>query len=429
MGLISTIETRSGGVNDPNMWINTLLESSNFATKSGVSVTADTALKISTVYACVTILSQTIASLPMTINKRLDAGGNEIANDHYLFPILHDDFNAEQTSYESREMGIGHLKRRGNWYNRLERNGAGEIVGIWPLNPQGMSVFRSGDNIWYQYTPSSTEPNANKMRIYASNEIWHIKGFSKDGLTGLSTVQYARESMGLTQALQDYSAQFFGNKAVPGNIVKHPGPLKPQARANLKESLQEYATSKRHTTLILEEGMDWQSVGLSNKDAQYLELSNAQVRDIARWFNMPLILLQEPDKVSTYASVEQFLLSFVVHTISPIVIRVETSANRGLLTQPERKAGYYIKLNVNGLLRGDYVNRMQGLKTGRDGGWYCVDEIRAFEDFPPLPDGKGKIYLQPLNFKEAGTEDPIKPEPFKPTPKEPDVEPEENEEE
>lgn len=425
MGLISTIETRSGGVNDPNMWIGTLLESSNFATKSGVSITADTALNISTVYACVTILSQTLASLPMTINRRLSTGGNEIAYDHPLFPILHDNFNTEQTSYESREMGIGHLKLRGNWYNRLERNGAGEIVGIWPLNPQGMSVFRSGNDIWYQYTPSGDEPDKIKMKVYASKEIWHVKGFSKDGLIGLSTIQYARESMGLTQALQNYSAEFFGNRAVPGNIVRHPGPLKAPARANLKESLQEYATSKRHTTLILEEGMEWESVGLSNKDAQYLELSNAQVRDIARWFNVPLILLQEPDKVSTYASAEQFMLSYVIHSMSiPLVARVEPSANRALLTQAERKAGYYIKLNVNGLLRGDFKTRMEGYRISRDGGWKCVDEIRALEDEPPLPDGKGKIYLQPLNYVEAGTE----AEP-KLAPKEPDVEPEPDEEE
>ncbi len=419
------IETR-GSVTDPNMWINTLLESSNFATKSGVSITPDTALKISTVYACVTILSQTIASLPMTINRKLSEGGNEIAEDHPLFPIIHDNFNIEQTSFETREMGIGHLKLRGNWYNRLERDGSGRIIGIWPLNPAGMYVYRSrmgDDDIWYQYMPSSDEPKRTKQKTYSSNEIWHIKGFSKDGLTGLSTIQYARESMGLTQALQDFSAQLFGNRAVPGNVLRHPGSLKPQARQNLKDSLQEYASTKRHTTLILEEGMEWESVGLTNKDAQFLELSNAQVRDIARWFNMPLILLQEPDKVSTYASAEQFMLSFVVHTISPIVVRIEASANRALLTEAERTSGYYIKLNVNGLLRGDFKTRMEGYRIAREGGWKCADEIRALEDESPIPDGKGKIYLQPLNYVEAGTE----PEP-KPT-DQPEEEPKEDEDE
>lgn len=423
MGLISFIESRSSGsVNDPGMWINTLLESSNFATKSGVNITADTALKISTVYACVTILADTLASLPMTINRRLPGGGNEIAYDHPLFPILHDNFNVEQTSYEAREMGIGHLELRGNWYNRIERNGGGEIIGLWPLNPVGMNVFRSGNDIWYQYTPGNIERNANRMRIYASNEIWHIKGFSKDGLTGLSKIAYARESMGLTQALQDYSGQFFANRATPGAIVRHPGGLKPLARANLKESLQEYATSKRHTTLVLEEGMEWISVGLTNKDAQYLELSNAQVRDIARWFNVPLILLQEPDKVSTYASVEQFMLSFVIHSmVTPLVARVEPSANRALLTEAERKAGYYVKLNVNGLLRGDFKTRMEGYQIARLNGLKNGDEIRALEDEPPIPDGKGKLYWQPLNYKILGEKSPPpKPNPFQPKSEEPE---------
>lgn len=410
MGLISTIETRSG-VNDPNMWINTLLESSNFATKSGVAITADTALKISTVYACVTILSQTIASLPMTICKRLPDGGNEIAEDHYLFPILHDNFNEEQTSYEAREMGIGHLKLRGNWYNFKEYNGAGQIIGIWPLNPQGMKVDRSSDGqIWYQYTPSSDERMANRMRVFSSGEIWHVKGFSKNGLTGLSTVSYARESMGLSQALSDFSAQFFGNKAVPGNVIRHPGQLNTTARGNLRESLEAYASSRRHKTLILEEGMEWKNVGISNVDAQYLEISGAQVRDIARWFNVPLILLQEPDKTSTYASAEQFMLSFVVHTITPIVARVEASANRSLLTEAEKAAGYYIKLNLKGLLRGDFKTRMDGYRIGREGGWYSANDIRSLEDESPIENGD--IYLQPMNYKEAGAEDPVPALPF-----------------
>lgn len=411
MGLIELIETRAS-VNDPNMWINTLLETTNYATKSGVTITADTALKISTVYACVTILAQTIASLPMTINRWRKDGGNEIADDHYLFPILHDAFNAEQTSYEAREMGIGHLKLRGNWFNCIERNGAGQVIGIWPLNPGGMQVYRSKNNIWYQYTPGSDEPMNGNMRIFSPSEIWHIRGFSKDYLTGLSTIAYARESMGLSQALSDFSAQFFGNKAVPGNVLKHPGVIGDTGRKNLTESLAAYANSKRHTTLILEEGLEWQNVGISNVDAQYLEISGAQVRDIARWFHMPLILLQEPDKASTYASAEQFMLSFVVHTISPDLVRIEQSANRALLTESERKAGYYIKLNIKGLLRGDFKTRMEGYRIAREGGWYSVNDIRELEDESPIENGD--IYIQPLNFKEAGAEDPVKEVPILP---------------
>lgn len=405
MGLIDLIETRgSGSVNDPQMWINTLLESANYATKSGVNITADTALNISTVYACVTILSQTIASLPMTINKSLPNGGNIVAEDHYLYPVIHNTFNSELTSFEAREIGVGHLKLRGNWYNKLEYDGSGRIIGIWPLNPTFITVYRTSAGIFYEYNPGNIDALGKKPQLFSSNEVWHIKGFSKDGLTGLSTIQCARESMGLSQALQDYSAQFFGNKAIPGNVLTHPGQLNAIARSNIKKSLSDYAGAKRHTTLVLEEGMKWENIGVTNEDAQFMELSNAQVRDIARWFHMPLILLQEPDKASTYASAEQFMLSFVVHTIAPDLTRIEQSANRALLTETERAAGYYIKLNIKGLLRGDFKTRMDGYKIAREGGWYSVNDIRALEDETPIDNGD--IYLEPLNYKEAGTEQP-----------------------
>jgi len=415
MGLISMIESRSGGLSDPNFWVNTLLESPA-ATKSGVSITADTALKISTVYACVTILAQTIASLPMTVNRKLTSGGNAEAADHWLYSVLHDTFNAEQTSYEAREMGVGALKLRGNWYNRIERNWRGQIDGIWPMNPSHVTVSRVNGATWYAYEPGHEyDPLGTRRGLYAARDIWHVKGYSSDGLTGLSTISYARESMGLSQALNDFTAEFFGRQAVPGNVLEHPGALSPTARANLKASLEEYAKSKRHTTLILEENMKWNTIGISNRDAQFLELSGAQIRDIARWFNVPLILLQEPDKVSTYASAEQFFLSFVKHTIWPITRRLEASANRALLTASERAAGLYVKFNLKGLLEGDFSTRMGGYSVGRNGGWYSVNDIRALEDMPPIPNGD--IYLQPVNYVEAGTA----PEPTPPaTPPEPD---------
>lgn len=401
MGLISAIETRSGGLADPSFWVNTLADSV-LNTKSGVTITPDTALKISTVYACVTILAQTIASLPLTINRTLASGGNQEASDHWLFSVLHDTFNAEQTSYEAREMGIGALKLRGNWYNRIERNGRGQIDGLWPMNPSYVTVSRAAGETWYAYEPGAEfDPLGTRRGLYAARDIWHVKGFSTDGLTGLSTISYARESMGLSQALNDFTAEFFGRQAVPGNVLEHPGQLSAAARSNLKASMEEYAKSKRHTTLILEEGLKWNAIGISNKDAQFLELSGAQIRDIARWFNVPLILLQEPDKVSTYASAEQFFLSFVKHTIWPITRRLEASANRALLTASERAAGLYVKFNLKGLLEGDFKTRMDGYAIGRNGGWYSANDIRTLEDMSPIPNGD--IYLQPVNYVEAGT--------------------------
>jgi HK97 family phage portal protein len=420
MGLISSLETRSGGVNDPNMWIGTALERAGYTTKSGVTITADTALKISTVYACVTILAQTVASLPMVLTKKIKPTGHESVDDHPLSEILHDDFNLDQSSYEAREMGIGHLKLRGNWYNRIQRDGAGRITALVPMNPKSMIVKRYNGEIWYEYQPGGEgeDPLGNRAGFYIPEEVWHVKGFSDDGITGLSTISYARESMGMAKAQQDFQAEFFGRQAVPGSILEHPHQLGANARKNLKESLDEYATSRRRTTLILEEGLKWQSVGISNKDAQFIELSGASVRDIARWFGVPLVLLQEPEKVATYASVEQFMLSYAKLTVWLITRRIEQSANKRLLSQRERKLGLCVKLNLKGMLEGDFRTRMEGYKMGREGGWLSADDIRGYENMPPIPDGKGQIFLQPLNYVEAGTE-PNKEEPKEPEDNEP----------
>jgi HK97 family phage portal protein len=391
------------------MWIGTALERTGYGTAAGVYITPDTALKISSVYACVTILAETIASLPMMVCKRLPTGGNKPADAHPLYSVLHDQFNAQQTSFEAREMGIGHLKLRGNWYSRKEVDGSGRIVGLCPMNPTYMQVQRVNGEVWYDYQCGGNEDElGNPRRTYSASEIWHVKGFTTTGLTGLSTISNARESMGLAKGLADFQGEFFGRKAVPGAIIESPKALGPKGRANLRDGIQEYASSRRHTALVLEEGMKWNNVGISNKDAQFLELSNASVRDIARWFKVPLILLQEPDKVSTYASAEQFMLSFVVHTISPIVARIEQSANVALLTESERRRGYYVKINVNGLLRGDFKTRMDGYRIGREGGWLCADDVRALEDMTPLPEDKGQIFIQPMNFIEAGTQ-PVEP--------------------
>jgi len=411
MGLITTIETRSNSPADPHFWINTLLESSNYATKSGTVITPETALRVSVVHACVAILSETIASLPLLVIRKLETGGNEPVTSHALYPIFHDSWNPLQDTFEARDMGVGHLKLRGNWYNRIEWDGRGRIVALWPMHPRAMQVVRAKGEVWYQYAPDGDVDEFGTPRgTYPANQIWHVKDFRTDGLAAKSIVtSYARESIGLAVAMEDFAATFFGNGAVPGSVLKHPGQLGPEAAGNLKASLDAYSREQRHKTLVLEEGMDWTTVGVNNRDAQFSELSASVIRSIARYFRVPLLLLAEPDKTSTYAAAEQFFLSFARNTIWPITSRIEASAKHALLTPAERRLGYDIKFNLKALQEADFTTRMNGYRVGRDGGWLSVNDIRQLEDMPPIPNGN--IYLQPANFIEAGKEPEPEPQP------------------
>jgi HK97 family phage portal protein len=373
------------------MWINTLTGISQ--TKSGVYITPDAAMKNSTVYACVSILAETIASLPLCVYRKRSDGGKDIADGHYLYEKLHDSPNPEQTAFEFREMAQGHLAMRGNAFSYLEMDGAGRIVNILPLNPVRMDVKRINGSIVYTYRYDTTaDPNdLSRLWVIPSEYLWHIKGLSTDGLVGLSPITCAREAIGLGLAAEEFGAQYFANQAVAGGVLEHPAQLKQPAYEKLKASLQEYASQKRHQTIILEEGMKWHQVGLANKDSQFLESRAFQVEDIARFFRMPLILLQHPDKASTYASAEQFSLNFVKYTMVPWCERWEQSANLHLLTDADRKAGYFIEFNLDALLRGDMKARYDAYAVGRQWGWLSANDIRSRENMNPIEDGDDYI--------------------------------------
>lgn len=408
MGVFSRLfrlsEKRSTDISDPRFWMNDKYA----ASVSGALVSADSAMKTSTVFACVRILSETISSLPVSVYKtRSKSGTEDEAKDFYLQPIIHDAPNDEQTSFEFREMGQGYLALRGNTYFYKVVDEAGHVAKLLPLSPARMEPkrdFKTG-KLWYTYTKSTAHdfPEVPNKQTFESNEIWHIKGLSTDGLVGLSPLTCARESIGMALKGEEYGAQYFANAAVTSGVLKHPGSLKETAYERLKNSIKEFAASKKHAAMILEEGMEWQSIGLSNRDSQFLESRAFQVEDIARFFNVPLILLQHSDKASTYASVEQLGLNFVKYTILPWVKRWEQSANFSLLTEWERKKGYHISFNLEGLLRGDTAARYDAYAVGRQWGWLSANDIRRLENMNPIENGDQYIVM-PQNI--AGKQNP-----------------------
>ncbi len=410
MGVISQLtrllkpEKRgSGKVNDPNMWVNELVGRLG-GTASGANVTPDNALKISTVFLCVKILSESIASLPLMVYRKRKGGGKDVADGHYLYTLLHDTPNSEQNSFEFREFGQASLALRGNTYSYKVYTGSSEIVELIPLMPGQMTVKKTDKGIVYVYTTGGNKDKRLPDAVEISPEyIWHIKNLSTDGITGLSPISCAREAVGISMKAEEFGGMYFANAAVTSGVLEHPGQLKKEAYERLKASIQEFANSKKHQTMLLEEGMKWQAIGLSNKDSQFLEARAFQVADIARFFNIPLILLHQADKASTYASAEQFSLNFVKYCLLPWCRRWEHSANKALLTEWERKKGYFVEFNVDGLLRGDITTRYQSYATGRQWGWLSVNDIRSLENMNPIPDGDEYISM-PANI--AGKNNP-----------------------
>jgi HK97 family phage portal protein len=396
---------KRASVSDEHMWINTLLGTTGSGiTASGANVTADSALKTSTVFLCVKILSESIASLPLMVYKKRKSGGKDIADSHSLFPILHDSPNDEQNSFEFREFKQASLALRGNGYSYKVYDGNGNIVEIIPLMPSRVEPKREKGQIIYRYT-YDVDQNTKLPKIIEipKDWIWHIKNLSTDGITGLSPITCARESVGISMKAEEFGAQYFANAAVTSGVLEHPASLKKDAYDRLKTSIQEFAASKKHQTMILEEGMKWQAIALSNKDSQFLEARAFQVADIARFFNIPLILLHQADKASTYASAEQFSLNFVKYCLLPWCRRWEHSANHSLLTEWDRKKGFFVEFSIDGLLRGDIATRYTSYATGRQWGWLSVNDIRSLENMNPIPDGDEYISM-PANI--AGKENP-----------------------
>lgn len=392
----ATIEKRSN-VDNPQYW-DTFFSKLGLATKSKQNVTPESALQSTAVYACVRVLAETIASLPLMIYRRKPDGGREPAQEHYLYHILHDIPNPQQSSFEYREMLMGHISLRGNAYSFLERDGGGRILNIYPLNPASMRVYLFNGKHIYEYSPPA-EP----MRIYSEDDIWHWKGLSNDGIIGLSPIALAREAIGIGLSAEEHEARLMDNSARTSGILEYPGKLAEDARKRLKDSLEESQTgSNLYRTMILEGGLKWSQVGMTNIDAQFLQLRNFQVEDICRVFRVPSILIQHPDNTIASASAEQFFLSFTQHSIRPWCVRIEQSANKALLTPTDRKK-YFIELKIDGLLRGDLATRYGAYQIGRLNGWLSVNDIRALENMNPVAVG-GDDYLQPLNYTKLGND-------------------------
>jgi HK97 family phage portal protein len=403
----SAIQTlRDLSVTNPKAWHKSLWNLYGMGEAAGVQVSHDSALNNAAVYNAVTIISGTIGSLPLNVYKKRKDGGKDIAINHPLNLILHKKPNPYMAAMNYREAASQHMLTWGNSYSEISRERlTDKISELFPITPHRVKPKWQGGAPVYEIDMGGAKP-----LILPKEKILHIPGLGYDGIVGYSVINRAREAIGLTKATERYGAKYFENGTHLGVVLSHPNALGEEGRQNLQQSLKKYhSLTNAHKTLILEEGMTVDKLGIPPDEAQFLQSRKFQVTDIARWFNIPPHMLKDLER-ATFSNIEHQSIDFVVHTIRPWLTRIEQNYDIQLLTEKELRLGYYCKHKVEGLLRGDAQARASFYNSLFQLGALSPNDIRELEDLNPI-DG-GDQYFIPLNM---GTIDqvvnPPEPEP------------------
>jgi HK97 family phage portal protein len=363
---------------------------------AGVAVNQATAMQLSAFFACVRILSESIGSLPLKVYMRRSDGGKELAVNHPLNRLFSQVANPEMTPQELLEFVMASALIRGTAYCRKEYNNTGQIVGLHPLDPAYMRVTRdSADKLIFAYE------DPKRRAVYMPSEIWRVPAMGGDGVTGYSTLSHARQSLGVAIATERHAAKTFANGTRIPSVFEMDGHLREDAKDRLTQDLRSYMGSENAgKTLILESGLKYKQIGMSNDDAQFLQSRKFQVAEIARWFRVPLHMLNELDR-ATFSNIEHQSIEFVMHTLRPWCKRIEHTITRDLI--PARYRGlYFAEFTLDALLRGDTESRYNAYAVGIQNGWLSRNDVRKKENMNPV-DGLDE-YLVPLNMAGANDE-------------------------
>jgi HK97 family phage portal protein len=365
---------------------------------AGVPVSPEGAMRLSAVWAAVRILTEGIASLPCIVYQRLENDGKKRATSHPLYELLRHQPNGWQTAFEFWEMMMGHVVLRGNAYAQIIPGARGAVDQLIPRHPDRMRVESiqtpTGTRLRYIWTPPKGEPVP-----LTQDEVFHLRGLSSDGITGLSVIEAARDSLGLAMAAERYGSTFFSKGATVAAVVQHPASLKGESAVkNLKWSIDEQIKNP-HGVMVLEEGMTWKDIGMKAEDAQMIATMEFGIEEVARWFNVPLHLLRSNKQANTYASIEMFDLELVVHTFRPWAVRFEQAIRRDLITAFDT---YFVEFLMDALMRGDSAARASYYNSGIMTGWLTRNEARVKENMNPI-EGLDEP-LTPLNMTTGNPE-------------------------
>lgn len=369
------------------------------STQAGVNVNHETAMRATAVYASVRVLAEGVAQLPLILYRRRADGGKDRAVSNPLSRVFQQMPNTWQTSFEFREMMVGHLALRGNfyaWKNMVDRGT--RVRELIPLHPDRMEVEQQADSsLIYRYTFDSGD-----RREIPQGEIFHVRGLSFDGVVGIDPISYQRESIGHYLAAERHGANFFGNGAHPSGALKHPQKLSDTAHRNLEESFQRnYGGTESGRPMVLEEGMEWQQLSISNENSQFLETYKHKRTEIASMFRVPPHMIGDMER-ATFSNIEQQSLDFVIYTLLPWLKRIEQAIQRDLIPESSRNELFAEHL-VEGLLRGDSSARQEFYVAMLEHGVFSPNEVREKENLNPRDNGDA--YYFPANMSRSDGEE------------------------
>jgi HK97 family phage portal protein len=366
------------------------------ATHAGISVTGASAMRYSAVFACVHCISWDEAALPLPTYEKMERG-KRLAPEHYAYKMLHDEPNPEQTAFQFRSSRMVQALVHGNGYAEIEF-ARGYPSALWPIPYDRCQPMRTNDaahELFYRVMlPDGTTKDLPPYRIL------HLAGLSMDGDVGMSVIRQSREGIGLGMAAEQFGARFYGQGANVSLVAMHPGTLSLEASNNLQARLSNDAEGlgRSHRILLLEEDMKVEKMSINPQDAQFLELRQFQIEDLARMFRVP------PHKIghllrATFSNIEEQNIEYYTGTQLPWLVNWEQEIKRKLFT-PWSGDRYFAEHNADGLLRGNTAQRYLAYNTAHNGGWLSVNEIREKENMNPIEGGD--IYLQPLNMGQVG---------------------------
>ncbi len=387
-----SLENPNTSLSDPDDWAWEALGSKR--STSGVRVNRKTVLKYSPVWKAVNLISGSVAKLPYMVFKNT-TGGKERAPEHPAFPLVRRKANSEMTAFTIRQVMQGHALLLGNGYAFIDRDGAARPTQLLLLNPETSFPVRVNQRLWYVI-----QINGEQRKIVPEN-ILHIKGLGYDGLMGYPVIQFARDSLGAGIGASAYGARYFLNNARPSMVLEHPGVMKPEAIAKLREqwNAMHAGIDNAHKTAILEEGMKANPFSINAKDSQLLESKEFSIRDAANWFSIPPHKIGDTTRTS-FKSLEQENQAFLDEGLDPWLVTWEAECWDKLLTEDEkRRETHFFEFIRAAIVRVDLKTRNEAYSKALAGMPYMlVNEVRRAENLNDLPDGQGDQLLIPANI-------------------------------
>ena len=360
-----------------------------YETHSGQSVTASSAMQMLTVFNCVRVLAESVGMLPCRLFKQ-DGRERLQASEHRLYRLLATAPNGYMTAQEFWELLTACLCLRGNFY-AYKVYAFGEVVELLPINP-GLVTPKLNDDWTVEYTVQFKDGT----RVLSQDEIWHVRLFTLDGLIGLNPISYARQALGLAQAMELHAAKLFTNGAVTSGVLTTEQTLTDSAFDRLKGQFQgeHMGVVNAYKPMILEMGLDWKPISLNMEDSQFIESRRLTDSQICGLFRVPPHLVANMEKM-TLSNIEHMGMSFVNYSLVPILTRIEHRIQVGLLSKRDQLT-HYAKFNAAALMRGDLKGRYESYGKGIQWGILSPNDCRDLEDLNPREGGD--IYLTPMNM-------------------------------